>query len=62
MLLLILFMWLQEENLSSRRGGTTTVWDSGVGGLSSTSEFTTQLEGEEDNMSVVDPIKMMMTQ
>lgn len=34
----------EEENLTSRRGGTTTVWDSGVGGLSSTSNMATQLE------------------
>lgn len=37
---------LQDENTTSRRGGTTTIWDSGVGGLSSTSNFTSQLEGE----------------
>lgn len=35
--------------MNSRRGGTTTVWDSGVGGLSSTSHIATQLEGEEDS-------------
>uniref|UniRef100_A0A7N6BZR5 Kinesin-like protein n=1 Tax=Anabas testudineus TaxID=64144 RepID=A0A7N6BZR5_ANATE len=35
---------LQDENTTSRRGGTTTIWDSGVGGLSSTSNFTSQLE------------------
>lgn len=39
---------LQNENLSSRRGGNTTTWDSGIGGLSSTSNIVTQLEGEED--------------
>ncbi|XP_067350658.1 kinesin-like protein KIF20A isoform X1 [Channa argus] len=33
-----------DENLTSRRGGTTTVWDSGIGGLSSTSNMATQLE------------------
>lgn len=38
----------QDKNLSSRRGGTTSVWDSGIGGFSSagTSNFATQLEGE----------------
>uniref|UniRef100_A0A7N6B1R1 Kinesin-like protein n=1 Tax=Anabas testudineus TaxID=64144 RepID=A0A7N6B1R1_ANATE len=35
----------EDENTTSRRGGTTTIWDSGVGGLSSTSNFTSQLEG-----------------
>ncbi|XP_068187431.1 kinesin-like protein KIF20A [Antennarius striatus] len=34
----------EEENLNCRRGGTTTVWDSGIGGLSSTSNIPTQLE------------------
>ncbi|XP_045895747.1 kinesin-like protein KIF20A isoform X2 [Micropterus dolomieu] len=34
----------EDENLTSRRGGTTTIWDSGVGGLSSTSNIATQLE------------------
>uniref|UniRef100_A0A7N6B6I5 Kinesin-like protein n=1 Tax=Anabas testudineus TaxID=64144 RepID=A0A7N6B6I5_ANATE len=34
----------EDENTTSRRGGTTTIWDSGVGGLSSTSNFTSQLE------------------
>ncbi|XP_026185217.1 kinesin-like protein KIF20A [Mastacembelus armatus] len=34
----------EDENLPSRRGGTTTVWDSGVGGLSSTISVSTQLE------------------
>lgn len=43
---------LQDENLNSRRGGTTTIWDSGIGGLSSTSNIATQLEGEEDSMNV----------
>lgn len=47
------FCLLQDENPSSRRGGTTTIWDSGIGGLSSTSNMATQLEGEEDSMSVV---------
>ncbi|XP_047463814.1 kinesin-like protein KIF20A [Mugil cephalus] len=37
----------EDENQSSRRGGTTTVWDSGVGGLSSTSNIATQLEDTE---------------
>ncbi|XP_065819175.1 kinesin-like protein KIF20A isoform X2 [Labrus bergylta] len=34
----------EDESQNSRRGGTTTIWDSGVGGLSSTSNFATQLE------------------
>uniref|UniRef100_UPI0037E88CD4 kinesin-like protein KIF20A n=1 Tax=Semicossyphus pulcher TaxID=241346 RepID=UPI0037E88CD4 len=34
----------EDENQTSRRGGTTTIWDSGVGGLSSTCNFGTQLE------------------
>ncbi|XP_034539102.1 kinesin-like protein KIF20A isoform X2 [Notolabrus celidotus] len=33
----------EDESQTSRRGGTT-IWDSGVGGLSSTSNFATQLE------------------
>ncbi|KAM7374276.1 hypothetical protein PAMP_006944 [Pampus punctatissimus] len=34
----------EDENQTSRRGGTTTLWDSGIGGLSSTSNIATQLE------------------
>ncbi|XP_069002610.1 kinesin-like protein KIF20A [Embiotoca jacksoni] len=34
----------EDENLASGRSGTTTIWDSGVGGLSSTSNIATQLE------------------
>lgn len=34
----------EDENQTSRRGGTTTNWDSGFGGLSSTSNMATQLE------------------
>ncbi|KAM6907589.1 kinesin-like protein KIF20A [Xenentodon cancila] len=34
----------EDENLTPRRVGTTTIWDSGVGGLSSTTHITTQLE------------------
>ncbi|CAJ1064044.1 kinesin-like protein KIF20A [Xyrichtys novacula] len=34
----------EDENQTSRRGGTTTIWDSGVGGLSSTCNIATQLE------------------
>uniref|UniRef100_A0A8C5G626 Kinesin-like protein n=1 Tax=Gouania willdenowi TaxID=441366 RepID=A0A8C5G626_GOUWI len=34
----------EDECTTSRRGGTTTIWDSGVGGLSSTSYTTTRLE------------------
>ncbi|XP_068456646.1 kinesin-like protein KIF20A isoform X2 [Clinocottus analis] len=33
-----------NENLTSRRGGNTSIWDSGIGGLSSTSNIATQLE------------------
>ncbi|KAM9847055.1 kinesin-like protein KIF20A [Aulostomus maculatus] len=39
----------EDENPVSRRGGATSIWDSGVGGLSSTSNMATQLE---DNDSV----------
>nr|XP_046267034.1 kinesin-like protein KIF20A [Scatophagus argus]XP_046267035.1 kinesin-like protein KIF20A [Scatophagus argus]XP_046267036.1 kinesin-like protein KIF20A [Scatophagus argus]XP_046267037.1 kinesin-like protein KIF20A [Scatophagus argus] len=34
----------EDENQSSCRGGTTTVWDSGIGGLSYTTHIATQLE------------------
>uniref|UniRef100_A0A8C2ZNY9 Kinesin-like protein n=1 Tax=Cyclopterus lumpus TaxID=8103 RepID=A0A8C2ZNY9_CYCLU len=34
----------ENENLTSRRGGNTSIWDSGIGGLSSTSNIATQLE------------------
>ncbi|XP_054481919.1 kinesin-like protein KIF20A isoform X2 [Anoplopoma fimbria] len=34
----------ENENQTSRRGGHTTIWDSGIGGLSSTSNIATQLE------------------
>ncbi|XP_041657830.1 kinesin-like protein KIF20A [Cheilinus undulatus] len=34
----------EDENQNSRRGGTTTIWDSGIGGLSSTCNIPTQLE------------------
>lgn len=34
----------EDENMSSRRPGTTSIWDSGVGGLSSTSNIATLLE------------------
>ncbi|XP_071317227.1 kinesin-like protein KIF20A [Trachinotus anak] len=34
----------EDENSTSRRGGTTTIWDSGIGGLSSTSNIASQLE------------------
>lgn len=37
----------QDDNLTSRRVGATSVWDSGVGGLSSLSEIATQLEGKK---------------
>ncbi|XP_070774201.1 kinesin-like protein KIF20A [Enoplosus armatus] len=35
---------LKEDENRTRRGGTTTIWDSGIGGLSSTSNIATQLE------------------
>uniref|UniRef100_A0AAQ5ZH33 Kinesin motor domain-containing protein n=1 Tax=Amphiprion ocellaris TaxID=80972 RepID=A0AAQ5ZH33_AMPOC len=35
---------LLKEDETSRRGGTTTIWDSGIGGLSSTSNIANQLE------------------
>uniref|UniRef100_A0A8C2ZPD0 Kinesin-like protein n=1 Tax=Cyclopterus lumpus TaxID=8103 RepID=A0A8C2ZPD0_CYCLU len=41
----------ENENLTSRRGGNTSIWDSGIGGLSSTSNIATQLEGEEDDLA-----------
>ncbi|XP_043996758.1 kinesin-like protein KIF20A [Gambusia affinis] len=34
----------EDENQTSRRAGTTTAWDSGIGGLSSTTHTATQLE------------------
>ncbi|KAK5918020.1 hypothetical protein CgunFtcFv8_002823 [Champsocephalus gunnari] len=34
----------EDDNLPFRRGGNVTVWDSGIGGLSSTSNIATQLE------------------
>ncbi|XP_029304629.1 kinesin-like protein KIF20A [Cottoperca gobio] len=34
----------EDDNLPARRGGTTTAWDSGIGGLSSTSNIATLLE------------------
>ncbi|XP_031725122.1 kinesin-like protein KIF20A isoform X1 [Anarrhichthys ocellatus] len=37
----------EDGNLTSRRGGNSTVWDSGIGGLSSTSNFATQLEDSD---------------
>ncbi|KAM3601814.1 uncharacterized protein V6R79_019269 [Siganus canaliculatus] len=37
----------EDESLTSRRGGTTTIWDSGIGGLSSTSSITAQLEDSD---------------
>ncbi|XP_072230882.1 kinesin-like protein KIF20A isoform X1 [Leuresthes tenuis] len=48
----------EDESLTSRRVGTTTVWDSGIGGLSSTTNSATQLEDtnsvclEPDSLSV----------
>lgn len=43
---------LQGENLSCRRGGNTSTWDSGVGGLSSISNIASQVEGESPSLSV----------
>ncbi|CAK6953778.1 kinesin-like protein KIF20A isoform X1 [Scomber scombrus] len=37
----------EDENQTSRRGGTTTIWDSGIGGLSSTSNIAAQLEDSD---------------
>ncbi|KAM4546341.1 kinesin-like protein KIF20A [Fundulus diaphanus] len=37
----------EDENQTSRRAGTTTVWDSGIGGLSSTTHIASQLEDTE---------------
>ncbi|XP_075876670.1 kinesin-like protein KIF20A isoform X2 [Nelusetta ayraudi] len=37
----------EDESLNCRRGGNTSVWDSGIGGLSSTSHMVTQLEDSE---------------
>ncbi|CAN9501431.1 unnamed protein product [Ophioblennius macclurei] len=34
----------EDESMTSRRAGTTTIWDSGIGGLSSTSHAATHLE------------------
>ncbi|XP_061155696.1 kinesin-like protein KIF20A isoform X3 [Syngnathus typhle] len=41
---IIHFCAIQDENPNSYRGGNTTTWDSGVGGLSSTSHIATQME------------------
>lgn len=37
---------LQDEFQTTRRDGNTTIWDSGIGGLSSISHTATQLEGQ----------------
>ncbi|XP_041865034.1 kinesin-like protein KIF20A [Melanotaenia boesemani] len=37
----------EDEGLTSLRVGTTTVWDSGIGGLSSTTNIATQLEDSD---------------
>ncbi|XP_040907805.1 kinesin-like protein KIF20A isoform X2 [Toxotes jaculatrix] len=34
----------EDENMTFRRGGTSTIWDSGIGGLSSTSNIASPLE------------------
>ncbi|KAM3868822.1 kinesin-like protein KIF20A [Diretmus argenteus] len=39
----------EDESLASRRGGTSTAWDSGIAGLSSISNIATQLE-DSDNV------------
>lgn len=47
-----LYVCSKDESLNSRRGGNTTVWDSGIGGLSSTSHLVTQLEGQSEKFHV----------
>lgn len=37
---------------NSRCTGTTTSWDSGIGGLSATTTFGTQLEGEDFQIQI----------
>ncbi|XP_076024300.1 kinesin-like protein KIF20A isoform X2 [Genypterus blacodes] len=37
----------EDKGTTSRRGGTTSVWDSGIAGLSSTSNIPTQLEDSD---------------
>lgn len=44
--LTVLIFLLQDENQSCRRGGNTSTWDSGIGGLSSISNMASQFEGE----------------
>lgn len=51
----------QDESLNSRRGGNTTVWDSGIGGLSSTSHMVTQLEGQSGKFHVSPHIQMYLS-
>ncbi|XP_061607791.1 kinesin-like protein KIF20A isoform X1 [Phyllopteryx taeniolatus] len=47
----------EDENMSSRRAGNTTIWDSGIGGLSAASHIAVQLDDcdsvclEPDSMS-----------
>ena len=43
----------QDESLISRRVGTTTNGDSGLGGVSSTSHMASLLDGEEEVWSIV---------
>ncbi|KAM4726963.1 kinesin-like protein KIF20A [Anableps anableps] len=49
----------EDENQTSRRAGTTTVWDSGIGGLSSTTHTATQLE-DTDSMCL-DPDSLSLS-
>ncbi|XP_071754335.1 kinesin-like protein KIF20A [Centroberyx gerrardi] len=37
----------EDECLASRRGGTSSTWDSGIGGLSATSNIATQLDDSD---------------
>lgn len=43
---IVFIFLLQDENQSCRRGGNTSTWDSGIGGLSSISNMASQFEGE----------------
>uniref|UniRef100_A0A3B5LIM9 Kinesin-like protein n=1 Tax=Xiphophorus couchianus TaxID=32473 RepID=A0A3B5LIM9_9TELE len=49
----------EDENQTSRRAGTTTAWDSGIGGLSSTTHTATQLE--ETDSVCLDPDSLSLS-
>ncbi|MED6290639.1 hypothetical protein CHARACLAT_015234 [Characodon lateralis] len=49
----------EDENQTSGRAGTTTVWDSGIGGLSSTTHTATQLE--DTNSVCLDPDSLSLS-